>query len=369
MSRLVKIYDTTLRDGTQGEGITFSVAGQAPDRPAAGRPRRRLHRGRLARLQPEGHARSSARSRTLHLKHARVAAFGATRRAGIKAEDDPSLQALVDARTPVVTIVGKTLALPRHATSWAPRCDENLAMIADSVAFLRPARSRRSSTTPSTSSTASSATASTRCGRWRRPRAPAPGAWCCATPTAGRLPHEVAEIVREVQPAVRRPAGHPRPQRRRSCAVANSLAAVLEGADAGAGDRQRLRRAVRQREPDLHHPQPRAQAGHPGHPRPRTCASCAKSRATSPSWPTCTPWQHQPFVGDSAFAHKAGMHVSAVLKHPETYEHIDPGAGGQPAARAGLRAGREVQRPVEGPGVRARPGARIRRRPAGSWRR
>ena len=153
----------------------------------------------------------------------------------------------------------------------------------------------------------------------------------------GTLPSELVEIIRAVQARGARAARHPRPQRRR--VRGGQLAGRgARGRRPGAGDDQRLRRALRQRQPGLDHPQPRAQDGARLHPGAATCASCATSRASSPSWPTASRGRSQPYVGDSAFAHKGGMHVSAVLKHPDTYEHVDPGGGRQPPPRARLRA-------------------------------
>ena len=158
MARLIRIYDTTLRDGTQGEGVTFSMEDKV--RLAQRLDALGVHyiEGGWPGSNPKD-MRFFRRILDVPLKHARVAAFGATRRAGISAEADPSLQALVEARTPVATIFGKSW--PFHVThALQTTLPENLAMIADSVAFLSGTW-RRSCTTPSTSSTASSATVST----------------------------------------------------------------------------------------------------------------------------------------------------------------------------------------------------------------
>jgi len=130
----VKIYDTTLRDGTQGEGISFSVTDKL------------LIAERLDEFGVDyiegGFPGSNPRDITffaeaakLKLKHARLAAFGATRRAGVKAEADPQLRTLLDSGMPVMTIVGKSWNL--HVTEILRTTpEENLAMIEDSVRFL-----------------------------------------------------------------------------------------------------------------------------------------------------------------------------------------------------------------------------------------
>src|ERR671925_569792 len=134
MRRLIKIYDTTLRDGTQGEGVAFSMEDKirlAQRLDALG-----VHyiEGGWPGSNPKD-MRFFRRIQDVPLKQARIAAFGATRRAGIQAAADPSLQALVEARTPVATIFGKSW--PFHVThALGTTLPENLTMIADSVAFL-----------------------------------------------------------------------------------------------------------------------------------------------------------------------------------------------------------------------------------------
>jgi 2-isopropylmalate synthase len=134
MSSAVKIYDTTLRDGTQGEGISFSVTDKL------------LITEKLDQFGVDyiegGFPGSNPRDityfqevRKLKLKHAKLAAFGSTRRAGVKASEDAQLKTLLDSDTPVVTIVGKTSTL--HVTEiLRTTLEENLAMIEDSVSYL-----------------------------------------------------------------------------------------------------------------------------------------------------------------------------------------------------------------------------------------
>jgi 2-isopropylmalate synthase len=130
----VLVYDTTLRDGTQGEGISFSVTDKL------------LIAEKLDLFGVDyiegGYPGSNPRDitffqevRNLRLKHAKLAAFGSTRRAGGKASEDPQLRTLLDSNVPVVTLVGKTSTL--HVTEiLRTTLEENLAMIEDSAAFL-----------------------------------------------------------------------------------------------------------------------------------------------------------------------------------------------------------------------------------------
>ena len=134
MSTAVKIYDTTLRDGTQGEGISFSVADKL-------RIAERLDQFGMDYIEggfPGSNPRDItffAEAKHLKLKHARLAAFGSTRRAGAKADEDPQLRTLLDSGMPVMTIVGKTWTL--HVTEiLRTTLEENLAMIEDSTRYL-----------------------------------------------------------------------------------------------------------------------------------------------------------------------------------------------------------------------------------------
>jgi 2-isopropylmalate synthase len=134
MSKVVKIYDTTLRDGTQGEGISFSVADKL-------RIAERLDEFGVDYIEggfPGSNPRDIAffaEAKKLRLKHARLAAFGSTRRAGITAMEDAQLRVLIDSEMPVLTIVGKTWLMQVEEV-LRTTAGENLAMIEDSVRYL-----------------------------------------------------------------------------------------------------------------------------------------------------------------------------------------------------------------------------------------
>lgn len=133
--KAVKIYDTTLRDGTQGTGISFSVLDKI-------RVAERLDAFGIDYIEggwPGSNPKDAAffeEAAKRTWKHARIAAFGMTRRGKVKVEDDAQIRMLLDAQTPVVTIVGKTW--PLHVTEvFNVTLEENLAMIADSVRYLK----------------------------------------------------------------------------------------------------------------------------------------------------------------------------------------------------------------------------------------
>ena len=132
----IEIYDTTLRDGTPGRRRHVFRRRQAAHRRAARRVRRALHRGRLARLESARTSSSSTQAKHRTFQHARLAAFGSTRRKDIAAPADDQVRLLLDAETPVVTIFGKTWLLHvREVLQTTP--EENLAMIADTVRYLK----------------------------------------------------------------------------------------------------------------------------------------------------------------------------------------------------------------------------------------
>jgi len=321
MSRAIKLYDTTLRDGTQGEGVTFSMEDKV--RIAQRLDALGVHyiEGGWPGSNPKD-LRFFKRVQDAVFKTARISAFGATRRPGVRPPEDPNLQALVEAGPPVVTIFGKSWDF--HVTAaLGTTLEENLAMIGDSVSYLLKhfeeviydaehffdgfKRNREYAIRTLLA-------------------AEAAGAHClvlCDT-NGGSLPHEVAQIVREVKAVVKStsPLGI-HVHNDTECAVANTLAAVAEGVGHvqgtinGYGERCGNANLV-SIVPNL-----MLKMGLESIPPEHLRDLREVSRFVS-ELANRKPWGAQPYVGDSAFAHKGGIHVSAVLKHPETYEHVDP---------------------------------------------
>jgi len=317
--RQVSIYDTTLRDGSQGEGVAFSMEDKiriAQRLDALG-----IHyiEGGWPGSNPKD-IRFFREIREAHLKQAKVAAFGSTRRPGIAPEADANLRALVDAATPVATIFGKSWDF--HVThALETTLDENLKMIADSVGFLL----RHFSEVIYDAEHFFDGFKRNREYALRTLRAAEDGGAhllvLCDT-NGGTLPHEIAEVIREVKRHVKTPLGI-HVHNDAECGVANSLAAVAEGVSQvqgtinGYGERCGNANLV-SIIPNLV-----LKMNIGCLPAGNLSELRDVSRLVS-ELANRQPWQHQPFVGDSAFAHKGGIHVSAVLKHPETYEHIDP---------------------------------------------
>jgi 2-isopropylmalate synthase len=319
MRRLIKIYDTTLRDGTQGEGVSFSMEDKV--RLATRLDAIGLHyiEGGWPGSNPKD-LRFFARMQDVSFKHAKLAAFSMTRRAGGSAESDANMQALVAAGAPVATIVGKSWDF--HVThALGTTLEENLAMVHDTIAYLRP---RMDEVLFDAEHFFDGFRANREYALATLRAAEAAGAhWLVLCDTnGGTLPGDLVEIVRAVKGALRTPLGI-HVHNDAECAVANSLAAAAEGVGQiqgtinGFGERcgnanlvsiipsLALKMGI-DCIPEAHLRELRDVS--------RFVAELANRK----------PWDAQPYVGDSAFAHKGGMHVSAVLKHPETYEHIDP---------------------------------------------
>jgi 2-isopropylmalate synthase len=317
--RLIKVYDTTLRDGTQGEGVAFSMEDKV--RIAQRLDALGIHyiEGGWPGSNPKD-MRFFKRVADLHLKQARVTAFGATRRPGIAADQDQNLQALVEAGTPVATIFGKSWEL--HVThALGTTLAENIEMIGDSVAHLAP---HFEEVIYDAEHFFDGFKASREYALATLKAAESAGARClvlCDT-NGGTLPREIAEIVREVKRSAGAPLGI-HVHNDAECAVANTLAAVSEGVNHvqgtinGFGERCGNANLV-SIIPNLMLKMKLACLPEGSLRELRDVSRFVSELANR------KPWPNQPYVGDSAFAHKGGIHVSAVFKHPETYEHVEP---------------------------------------------
>jgi len=313
------VYDTTLRDGAQREGLSFSVA----DKLAVARHLDELGVGFIEGGWPGANPKDVeffARARTeLHLKHAKLAAFGATRRAGGKAPDDPQVSALRSSGAPVVTLVAK--AHVGHVTrALRTTPEENLAMVRDTVEHLR-AEGRRVfldaehffdgyQLDPTYSVEVLRVAA----------EAGADVVVLCDT-NGGTLPNRLTDVVGTVTALGLRVGIHAHDDA--ACAVANSLAAVevgashVQGTANGYGERcgnADLFSVVAGLELKL---------GRKVLPEGRIAELGRVSHAVA-EVANIAPDAHQPYVGASAFAHKAGLHVSAVKVAPELYQHMEP---------------------------------------------
>lgn len=318
------VYDTTLRDGTQQEGLSLSVG----DKLAVARHLDDLGVGYIEGGWPGSNPKDAEffrRARDeLRLHTATLSAFGATRRAGAAAADDPQVAALRDAGTPVVCLVAKSDV--RHVErALRTTLTENLAMIRDTVAHLRAEGQRvfldaehffdgHATDAAYALEVVSTAAA-----------AGAEVVVLCDT-NGGMLPSRLADVVALVAGRSGARLGiHCHDDA--ACAVANTLAAVeagvthVQGTANGYGERcgnadlfsvvagisTKMGRAVLP---------------------PGRLAELVRVSHAIDEVANVTPEPHRPYVGASAFAHKAGLHASAVKVAPDLYQHLDPAVVG-----------------------------------------
>jgi 2-isopropylmalate synthase len=319
----IQIYDTTLRDGSQGEGVNFSLQDKL------------LITRRLDELGVDfiegGYPLSNPKDfeyfqevRKLELQHAKIAAFGMTRRKGVNAADDTCMKALIESQAPVITIVGKTWDL--HVTDVLnTSLEENLQMIADSVTFCKSEGREvfydaehffdgfrhNPDYALQTLSAAEKAGASV--------------IILCDT-NGGTLPDDIAAAVAKVRGELKTPLGI---HCHNDCdvAVANTLAAVAQGATQvqgtinGIGERcgnvdlvSVIGNLALKRGYEVL--------------RPGSLARLTEVSRYVYETANMNFRSTQPFVGTSAFAHKGGMHAHGIARTTASYEHIDPASVG-----------------------------------------
>jgi len=314
------VFDTTLRDGAQREGVSYSVA----DKLAVARLLDEIGVGFIEGGWPGALPKDTeffARARTeLHLRHAQLVAFGATRKAGVRVEDDVQVRALLDAGTPVVCLVAKSDV--RHVRdALRTTLEENLAMVHDTVAFL-VAHGRR--VFVDCEHFFDGYAADRDHGVQVLETAFAAGAEVgvlCDT-NGGMLPMGVGRVVAEVRARTSGRLGI-HCQDDTGCAVANTLAAVeagvthVQGTANGYGERAGnadtfalIGNLV-------------TKMGLPVVP-PGCLPELKRVSHAIAELANIAPDEHQPFVGASAFAHKAGLHASAIKVSPQLYNHLDP---------------------------------------------
>ena len=322
--RRIEIYDTTLRDGSQGEGVNFSLEDKLAITRRLDEAGVDFIEGGYPLSNPKD-AQYFERVRGLKLAHSRICAFGMTRRRGMEAAADPGMKALVDAGTSVVTIVGKTSAFHVTEVLGVSR-EENLAMIGDTVRFLVGAGREVFYDAEHFFDGWKLDAGYARETILAAARAGATRIVLCDT-NGGTLPDEVAALVREAIGALAA-AGCAAPVAihcHNDCdlAVANSLSAVAAGAVQVQGTINGL--GERCGNADLISVVANLALKLPGF-RVLGGGTAHLTELSRFVYETANMSYRpgQPFVGASAFAHKGGMHVHAVAKATESYEHIPP---------------------------------------------
>jgi 2-isopropylmalate synthase len=316
---MIQIYDTTLRDGTQREGISLSCEDKL-------RIARRLDELGVSFIEggwPGSNPKDAEffeRARDIPWQRAKIAAFGATCRVGGGPEDDANIRALLDSGAPVCTVVGKTWTM--HVTDvLRTTLDENLRIVEKSLAFLREqgrqvvydAEHFFDGYRADPSYAIETLKAAARGG--------AETLVLCDT-NGGSLPWQIAEVVRAVRAQVKTPLGvHTHDDA--GCAAANALAAVHEGAIQvqgtvnGYGERcgnANLCSILPALELKLG-----LRALPEGHLRMLYDVAHFVAEVAN-----LAPDEHLPYVGKSAFAHKGGIHVAAMRRNQASYQHVVP---------------------------------------------
>ena len=316
---IITLYDTTLRDGTQMEGISLSVNDKL-------RILQKLNELGIDYVEggwPGSNPKDMEffkRAVKLKLKNSKLTAFGSTRRAGVQVQNDKNIQALLKTRAKTCTIFGKSWDL--HVKRVLKiSLDENLKLIEESISYLRKhdievfydaehlfdGYAANPSYALKTLEVAQDAGAK---------------ALILCDTNGGTITSRVAEVIREIKPTIDVPLGI---HAHNDCelAVANSIAAVeagclhIQGTINGYGERcgnANLTSIIPILQLKMNYHAISAKKLNELTEISHFIAEVANVR----------PNDHQPFVGASAFAHKGGVHIDAVIKNPATYEHTDP---------------------------------------------
>jgi 2-isopropylmalate synthase len=315
----IEIYDTTLRDGAQREGISFSCSDKiriAKKLDELGVP---FIEGGWPGSNPKD-IEFFERAQDIAWKHTQIAAFGATCRVGSDPKEDPNLKALLAANTPVCTVVGKTWTL--HVTEvLQTTCEENLRLIHDSIAFLS-SQGRRviydaehffDGYVADPEYAVETLQAALKGG--------AQTLVLCDT-NGGSMPWVVASVTKTISQRLQAPLGI-HAHNDGECAVANSLAALssgavhVQGTINGYGERcgnANLCSLI---------PDAELKLGLSCLPEGKLEKLAEISHFVA-EVANLAPDDHQPYVGRSAFAHKGGIHVAAMRRDARSYQHVDP---------------------------------------------
>ena len=315
----IKIYDTTLRDGTQAAGVSFSLL----DKLHISQELDKLGFDYIEGGWPGSNPKDMEffkRVKSIHFNHAKIAAFGSTRRKNIPVEKDSNIISLLEAETPVVTIFGKSWVLHVRKALLTDE-SENLRMIDDSISFLK--RKNREVIFDAEHFFD---------GYKENPDyalkvlkvAESSGADCIVLcdSNGGSMPYEIDQIVRVVKERINCPLGI-HAHNDSGVATANTVIAARIGVEQVQGTINGY--GERCGNADLCAVIPNLKL--------KLDVDCISkeglrsltriSRLVS-ELANLVPFEHQPYVGRFAFTHKGGVHASAISREKKTYEHIDP---------------------------------------------
>lgn len=319
-NRLVEIYDVTLRDGTQGEEISFSIS----DKIRIAEKLDDLGVHYIEGGWPGSNERDEGffrEAKKLSLSKAKIAAFGSTRRAKKTCDEDENTQALLKAETPVVTIVGKSWDF-QVTEALKLGLEQNLELVYDSIEYLKQrvekvffdaehffdGYKRNSEYSLSVLN--------------RAIEAGVDSLVLCDT-NGGSMPWEVESIIRELNTKLGNPNLGIHTHNDSEVGVANTLYAVKEGVSQVQGTINGYGERCGNANLCSIIPNIKLKLG----------IDCLNDKELKRLYSTSrfiheltnlSPLKKQAYVGESAFAHKGGIHVSAVMKNAETYEHVSP---------------------------------------------
>lgn len=315
----IEIYDTTLRDGSQGEGINFSVADKL--RIADKLDGFGVHyiEGGWPGSNPkdlEFFAQTSRRK----WKNARIAAFGFTRRKGVPVEDDPQVRMLLDAKSPVITIVGKTWLL-HVAEVLRVKPEENLAMIADTIRYLKD-QGRTVVYDAEHSFDGFKDSPEYALATWQAAEKAGADCICLCDSNGGCLSTEIHRITASARSRLKTRIGiHTHDD------IGLGVANAIAGLDAGATHVQGTINGFGERTgncsltsviPIVHYKLKKTGVPARSLPKLRELSEFVDEVANMRHDP------RRPWVGQTAFAHKGGIHVHAIERVARSYEHIEP---------------------------------------------
>ena len=319
----IQTFDTTLRDGTQGEAVSFSL----DDKLLIAQKLDELGIDYIEGGWPNSNPRDKEffrRARELKLHHARLTAFGSTRFSKNKVEQDPNVRALLEAETPAISIFGKSWDLHVHRALGIQE-DENLLLIAETVKYVKD-HGREVVYDAEHFFDGYNANPDFALRTLEAAKKAGADVLCLCDTNGGNLTHRIIEVVADVRKRFDGILGI-HTHNDSDVAVANSIAAVeagcthVQGCMNGYGERcgnANIVSIIANLELKLGH----TTIGRDNLQNLTTVARYVAELANLPMR------NDQPYVGHSAFAHKGGVHVSAVLKDSATYEHVKPEAVG-----------------------------------------
>ncbi len=319
MQAFVSLYDTTLRDGTQGEQVTLS----AEDKVSIARKLDDFGIPYIEGGWPGSNPKDARFFRMIQknpLRQSRLSAFGSTRRPGRKTGTDDNVKALLESETGVVTVVGKSWDL--HATEiLEATLDENLRMIQETVAHLK-ARDREVIYDAEHFFDGYRSNPGYAMKTLKAAMDGGADVIVLCDTNGGMMPHELEEIFEGTASLIPSPLGI---HAHNDCglALANSLAAVRAGASMVQGTINGYGERCGNTDLVSMLGVLQVKMGYSCIPAEKIAQLTEVSRYVS-EVANVPPLNQRPFVGRSAFAHKGGIHVSAIMKNPAAYEHTDP---------------------------------------------